>query len=138
MIISFIVPGFPEGKRRPRFARVGKNVRTYNPEKDKARENAICIAYREAAVGVGPYAGPIIIAIDAMYAKPKSWSEKRKSKHEYKTSRPDADNVGKLCCDALNGIAYLDDAQIIRMEFSKRWGDHDEISVIIERIGEAG
>lgn len=35
--------------------------------------------------------------------------------------KPDLDNVMKIMCDALNGIAYKDDAQIVNAKICKRW-----------------
>lgn len=39
----------------------------------------------------------------------------------YPTKKPDWDNVGKIICDALNGIAYRDDAQIVFAAVSKSY-----------------
>jgi len=33
--------------------------------------------------------------------------------------KPDADNIIKIIADALNGLAYKDDCQIVRLEFEK-------------------
>lgn len=35
--------------------------------------------------------------------------------------RPDLDNVVKLVLDALNGLAFLDDALVCELAASKRW-----------------
>ena len=35
--------------------------------------------------------------------------------------KPDLDNVMKIVCDALNGIAYKDDVQIVNAKICKRW-----------------
>ena len=37
------------------------------------------------------------------------------------TKKPDADNIAKVICDALNGVAYGDDAQICKLCVSKRY-----------------
>ncbi len=38
------------------------------------------------------------------------------------TCKPDWDNIGKALCDALNGVAYGDDASIYDAHIVKRWG----------------
>jgi len=44
-----------------------------------------------------------------------------------KTSRPDWDNVGKAVCDALNGIAWGDDAQVVDGRVRKKYIEAPEI-----------
>lgn len=38
-----------------------------------------------------------------------------------KGAQPDVDNLAKAICDALNGIAYHDDAQIDHMTITRVW-----------------
>lgn len=59
------------------------------------------------------------------------------------TVRPDLDNLVKLVLDALNGVAYADDSQIVRIHaFKKYSGDHPDGATIVdiveeERLGNA-
>lgn len=39
------------------------------------------------------------------------------------TKKPDADNIAKIVCDALNGVAYTDDKQICCLTVIKRYED---------------
>ncbi len=135
MKITFSIPGIPTGKRRPRFARMGKFVRTYQPKEDARRENLIALAYREAAAGVPPHDGSVEIDIEAVYIPPQSWSQKKKLNPGPKTSKPDLDNVVKSVLDGLNGVAFVDDSQIVRQSARKRYGAVNEIIVSIERMG---
>jgi Holliday junction resolvase RusA-like endonuclease len=137
MIITFAVPGVPQGKHRPRFARRGKYVHTYKAAEDEKRESVIRIAYYKAAGDIGPYSGPIAIWIDAMYSIPQSWSKKRKLDPGPKISKPDIDNIAKSVLDGLNGLAFVDDAQIIHLSSKKRWGEWDKTYVTIDRIGDS-
>jgi Holliday junction resolvase RusA-like endonuclease len=50
------------------------------------------------------------------------------------TFTPDADNLGKLVKDALNGIAYKDDSQVSDLRVTKQWSDHDRTTVTLEYI----
>ncbi|MDR1518959.1 MAG: RusA family crossover junction endodeoxyribonuclease, partial [Planctomycetota bacterium] len=78
MTVTFVVPGVPAGKMRPRFARMGKFVRTYQPAEDARRENLIALAYRQAAGEAPPHDGPISLSIVAFFTPPASWSGKRR------------------------------------------------------------
>ena len=40
---------------------------------------------------------------------------------EAPTMVPDADNIGKFCMDALQGIARADDKQVVRLSITKAW-----------------
>ena len=48
--------------------------------------------------------------------------------------KPDWDNVGKIICDALNGIAYRDDAQIVDALVRKFYSDTPRVIVEISDI----
>ena len=48
------------------------------------------------------------------------------------TKKPDADNLAKAILDALNGVAYPDDAQIVKLTVRKRYGEADMVHVLIE------
>lgn len=49
------------------------------------------------------------------------------------TKRPDVDNLGK-CLDALNGICWHDDAQIVQLTVSKDYGEEDRVDIEIEYL----
>ena len=48
------------------------------------------------------------------------------------TKKPDCDNMGKICLDALNGVAYPDDAQINKLYISKKYGKDAKIRITIK------
>lgn len=99
---------------------------------DARRENLIALAYREAAGNTPPHGGPVAISVDAVFIPPRSWSKKRQAEPGPKVSKPDLDNIAKSVCDGLNGLAFADDAQIIRMEAGKRFGETNEIIVVLD------
>ena len=37
----------------------------------------------------------------------------------YPTKKPDADNIAKVICDALNGSAYHEDTQVVKLTVRK-------------------
>lgn len=48
------------------------------------------------------------------------------------TKKPDCDNIAKIICDALNGIAYYDDSQIVKIEVDKVYNETPGVDVVIE------
>jgi len=109
MTYEFTIPGPPCAKQRPRFT--GKH--TYTPQKTVNYENLIKLCYQ------GPrFEGAVDMEIAAYFARPK----KKLPENALPTKRPDWDNVGKIVSDALNGIAYNDDSQIVHAQVSKFYG----------------
>lgn len=55
-----------------------------------------------------------------------SYSKRRKGlcreNLELPLKKPDGDNILKIVCDALNGLAYKDDTQVSDMIIRKRYG----------------
>lgn len=47
------------------------------------------------------------------------------------TKKPDTDNIAKAICDALNGVAYRDDAQICCLTVQKQYSEMSAVSVRI-------
>ena len=51
------------------------------------------------------------------------------------TKKPDADNIVKVIADALNCVAYHDDAQIVRLNYRKVYDERPRVNVVIEKCG---
>lgn len=74
--ISFVVPGKPMGKQRPRFSRTSTGVRTYTPRKTQEYEDLVRISYR--AVSKQKLEGAISATIYGYFEPPKSVSKKQR------------------------------------------------------------
>ena len=78
--------------------------------------------------------------ITAFYSIPKSTSRKRAALMREglirPAKKPDFDNVAKVICDALNKIAYYDDAQIVEAAFAKFYADEPRVVVRLWKINE--
>ena len=65
------------------------------------------------------------MTIIAYYEIPKSTTKKDRKRIEaldlHPTKKPDADNIAKTICDALNDLAYHDDSQIVMLMVMKRY-----------------
>ena len=107
LICAFRVPGtiVPWARSRTR------NGRHFTAPKVASYQGAIRAAAFDAMEGQPPFDGPCRIRIDAHFAVPASWSKCKRAEATHHQSRPDLDNIWKAVGDALNGIAYTDDAR---------------------------
>jgi Holliday junction resolvase RusA-like endonuclease len=134
-VIAFTVHGEPVAKGRPRFVRA--TGRTFTPQKTVNYEALIVDAAARVMNGREPYEGPLRMTIRATFLVPQSWSTKRRLAAVWKMSKPDADNLAKIVKDALNKIAYRDDAQIAELTVQKKYGICAGLVVTIERLDNA-
>jgi len=129
----FVVPGEPKGKGRPRF---GKG-RTYTPEETVRYEALVRECFGEQCGYEMPFAEetPVIVNIWAAYGIPESYSKKKaaaaRERKIFPTKKPDCDNIIKIICDALNGLAYVDDRQIVSVSCRKVYADEPYVGVYI-------
>ena len=137
--MTFSIPGAPQGKARPKVVRQGAFSRAYTPEKTVNYEALVKLSYQQAAGGLFLGAGvPVRVRIDAYYDTPKSESKKKLRNMLagllFPTKKPDWDNIGKIVCDALNGIAWKDDAQIVDGNVLKHYSEVPHTDVLIEEV----
>lgn len=125
------INGEPRGKQRPRFTKQG---RAYTPKETRQYEQEIREAALKAAA-IQQYTKPgadcpVQVRITSHCAIPKSWGKKKREAAQQGKIRPavkpDADNIGKQFCDALNEIAYHDDKQVVELLVSKRYASDGE------------
>jgi len=135
MSITFNVPGVPVGKGRPRFSTAGKFPRAYTPEKTARYENLVAMAAQDAMEQRAPTSGAVTVLIEAYFPVPKSWSKNNRDlalrDRISPTTKPDADNLAKCICDAMNGIVYRDDSQVASLTVEKHYGAFPRVEVQI-------
>jgi Holliday junction resolvase RusA-like endonuclease len=137
MKVKFTVLGEPSGKGRPRFSRQGPYVRTYTPEKTVNYENLVKLEYERQCGAIKFQADtPVDMRITAYYSVPKSASKKKRQAmldHKIRPiKKPDSSNVVKAIEDALNGVAYHDDTQIVDSQVRRFYGETPRVVVIIQ------
>ena len=121
-MVEFTVVGRPKGKGRPRFVR----GHAYTPPETKAYEAQVRWAF-QTSKGY-KFHGAVGIVIDAYFKPPKATAKlqlQRMMEHDIRPpKKPDVDNIAKIVMDALNGLAYDDDKQIVELTVRK-WYGHD-------------
>lgn len=118
MNYSFTVPGEPVPQGRPRFARMGKFVRVYDPADSSDFKGKVAFSAKRAGVKV--LSNPVAVKAVFFVKRPKKLMRKKDPEGIIICSvRPDGDNYFKAVLDALNEIAYKDDGQVFDGRFKK-------------------
>ena len=127
------ISGEPVPKGRPRFTRSG---RTYTPKKTLDHERAIREAWESGNHEPFGDSVPLEMIIEFHMKMPDSWSNKKRFRMNLSpcTKHTDLDNLTKTVQDALNGVAFADDSQIVSLKANKLWCDKGETYVIIREL----
>ncbi|WP_257295424.1 RusA family crossover junction endodeoxyribonuclease [Endozoicomonas sp. YOMI1] len=127
---SIFIDSVPVGKGRPRFTRSG---RCYTPSATKQAEQSVRLA-AENQRDKGMLTGSVGVLVLAVFPVPKSWSKPKQQQAMAGKIRPgvkpDFDNVAKLYCDALNGVVWQDDKQIVDGRCIKLYGQQPGVLIL--------
>lgn len=136
VLIKFTVPGEVRPKDRPRFTRTG---RIFTPQRTLDYENKVKSCYiSKYPYGVAFPEEAVEMSLNIYVQVPKSFSQKKKQKmieSEYPTKKPDTDNMLKAVSDALNGVAYTDDKQVVSVKVNKYWSEEPRAEVELRKRG---
>ena len=135
----FVIEGRVQPKQRPRVFRnryTGK-TQTITPEKTVEYENKVRSAYI-AEHGDRKFTGALQMTLNVYVKIPKGTSKKNREKMLIGEILPvtrtgDIDNLVKAVADALNGVAYDDDSQIVEATVRKFYLDEAKAEVTIRR-----
>jgi Holliday junction resolvase RusA-like endonuclease len=106
-----------------------------SPQKTVDFESMVAWHAREAMAGKPLYEGALIVHLYYGIPIPKSLEPRiKRGEIIYPTKRPDIDNYEKSVLDAMNGVVYNDDAQIVILRHIKRYSRNPRVFV---RISEA-
>jgi Holliday junction resolvase RusA-like endonuclease len=140
-MIFLIVPGEPVAQGRARITTIGRHPRVFDPK--KSAEYKSYVRHLANKIKGRPLEGPLVMKCDFYKGVPKSWSEKKRQQALAglikPIGRPDCSNYLKGVEDALNGIAYIDDSQLVLVHVTKQyslepraeiriWNDNDELN----------
>ena len=147
MLLKFEVQTKPVPQARPRFFSQCKKCRlkhlpkacenckrhsgAYDPDRSKSFKEVVAWHAKTAVLKQGlqkPAEGPI--SINLIFRMGKN------GKEMYHTKRPDIDNLAKAVKDALKGIVYADDSQIVEAHLYKQYGG-PEVGIEIRTMEEA-
>lgn len=137
----FFVPGPPCGKGRPRVVQQDGESRAYTPQKTKDYEWLVALCYRaQCHPGETLTEAPVRVEITAVCPIPASASKKERRDmlegRAWPTKKPDVDNMAKIILDALSGVAYRDDKQVVQFSCAKHYGEKPGVLVGLEALSE--
>jgi len=129
-LIAFTVPG-----EAVPWSRAGSNSgKRYTPKRQANFAGVVKLFASQAMAGQEPMTGPVELSVRAIYLIPASWPAKRKRTVKWKATKADIDNVVKGCMDAMNGIVFVDDAQIASLIAQKTYGPLAGLTVSIASL----
>jgi Holliday junction resolvase RusA-like endonuclease len=110
IICRFAVPGRAVPWKPARITSRG----SYKPRVVRDWQEAVALHCRMAMVGRKPYGGPVRVVVDIVHTS---------------GIVGDFDNLGKAILDATQGIAILNDKQILSATITKLRGDADGVNL---------
>ena len=124
-LVSIFLAGSPRGKGRPKFSTVNGRARAFTDGATRNYEASLKIVAQLAMRGCDPLQGALDVLMIATFPIPPSWPKRRQAEAlagtMRPTTKPDGDNLLKTT-DALNGVVWVDDAQVADGTVRKRYG----------------
>lgn len=121
-----VVLGEPVAQGRPRFSRQGGFVKAYDPAKSRDYKSYVRLIAAQNAPD-SPVEGAIEFSLRIYRAIPKGMPKYKREAAKAGTLRPvtkpDVSNVLKGVEDALKGVWYKDDSQIVGYGVLGKWYD---------------
>ena len=143
MQYTLVYVGHIQPQQRPRH-RVGMTKdgrifsQTYEASKSRDFKGVLhLMAQNELAKHEGQrLVGPVSMTLTIDLPVPKSFSKKKTAeameRKIFPTKKPDVDNVLKAVMDALNGVLYEDDKQIVMVCVKKFYGESEGLYIRVE------
>ncbi len=139
-MIRFTVPGRaqPGGSKRA-FIRGNRAVVTDANKDVGAWKERVAIAARQAYYGA-PLEGALYLEVRFEIMRPASHYTSRgaltRSARPYPSVKPDTTKLVRAVEDALTGVVWRDDAQVVFQLAGKTYGVRDEVTIIVALCGE--
>ena len=130
MRYTFGITPVPQG--RPRFVKRGAFVQTYDPKTSKEFKQTL----KKLAVQQSPTLSESALEVSIVFymsipkSKPKKWREHPPAH----TVKGDIDNLVKGTLDALTGVLWKDDSQIVTLKLYKVYSDDPRIELEVTEV----
>lgn len=137
-MIEFDILGKTKAKQS---FKIGKDGFKYTPADVKSYANWVRLSFMQKYPKHLPSVyqdKQLMVEIDVDFAIPKSFSKKKaelaRGGYIRPTVKPDCDNIAKNINDALNGLAFPDDKQIVTLTVRKWYNDIEKTTVKISEL----
>jgi Holliday junction resolvase RusA-like endonuclease len=124
MLADFRVHGLPrpQGSLHPMRHRGSGKIVTFQPAKLRAWRDGVSFAAR-LHYHAEPHGGPVALLLDFTLARGKTVTR------ELPSVPPDLDKLIRAVGDSLSGTILVDDAQAVRIEATKSYGERPGVHV---------
>lgn len=125
----------PQGRPRARAFQVGgaTRVQVYDPEASRDWKRTVAAQVLphkpEAPVAEAP------LEVRLLFHLPRPQSLPKRVRHHIR--KPDIDNLAKAVKDALRGIVYRDDSQVVDLHVRKVYGTSPGVEIRVDHVLEA-
>lgn len=127
--MEIVIYGEPIPQGRPRFTKTGH---TYDPQRSRNYKQLVrfwVTQHLKKIDGFKPYENALCVDLTFYLGIPTSWSKQKRIQASQGVIRPtskrlgDADNLCKSVTDAISGLVYVDDSQIVNLGISKYYSE---------------
>lgn len=132
------IPIKPVPKGRPRATICAKRgrIKIYTPKTTTDYEKAIAETWKQATRGFKydreqPLYVNLVFGLPIAKSTPKGKAEQMAQGIIRHTKKPDADNLAKAVMDALNGVAWEDDSQVVKVSIFKEYAKEPYVYIYI-------
>ena len=141
MEITLVVPGQVVPKQSAKFTQISGFIKAYQPSKVKDYANFIKLCFIDKYKDHNPdvFKGKMLEMHVKEFriipkSKTKTFKQRALAGDLRPITKPDTDNITKQVKDALNMIAYPDDAQIVTDITEKFYSDRPRIEIYIREL----
>lgn len=138
-----VVPGIPKpggSKRGFVNPKTGRVIITEDCKQSKDWRAVVAIKAQEARED-GLMSGPLRLSVTFIFPRPKNHfgsgkkaAALRLDAPKYKTSKPDVTKLLRSTEDALTGVVWGDDSQVVEQWATKLYGDEPGAVITIEEV----
>lgn len=140
-LLDFTIPGQPVAQGRPRATTMGKGrnkkIMMYDPKESKEYKRYAALIAKQHAPKT-PFTEQLSVVLKIYRQIPKSTTKKDRALFlagiKRPVTKPDTDNYTKAVLDALNGIIWQDDSQIVDIYASKYYSDNPRVEILVKDI----
>lgn len=141
-MIEFFVPGIPrpQGSLRPVVSRTTGRTIVKPSAKMLAWRKVIALHARQVYYGK-PITGPVRLRLTFCFVRPakhygtgKNADVLKANAPTFHTTTPDIDKLARAVCDALTGVTWADDSQVVEVYAIKGYRPRAGLAITIEEV----
>lgn len=143
-MITFSVPGLPApGGSKNAFVVAGKAHLVDDAKNNAPWRSVVALAAKTAMGGEPPFDGPLFLEVIFTMLRPKNHyrggrrgGDLTRSAPPFPATKPDATKLIRALEDALTGICWFDDSQVVSQRVDKRYGEEPGAAVNVGRVND--